>query len=85
MKHRTTPQFWKRLEGLPLAVQEHARRNFELLKADPSYPSLHFKNVRELKSVRIGSCYRALGLPDGGTVTWFWIGGHDDCERIIAG
>ena len=30
--------------------------------------------------VRISLGYRALGILDGATVTWFWIGGHRDYE-----
>jgi hypothetical protein len=28
--------------------------------------------------------YRALGVWDGDTVTWFWIGGHDVYERFFS-
>jgi hypothetical protein len=27
--------------------------------------------------------YRALGLLEGDTVTWFWIGGHDDYDLLL--
>jgi hypothetical protein len=27
--------------------------------------------------------YRALGLLKGDTVTWFWIGTHDEYERLL--
>jgi hypothetical protein len=32
-------------------------------------------------SVRVTLGYRALGVLDGDTVTWFWIGGHQEYER----
>lgn len=31
-------------------------------------------------SLRITLGYRALGVLEGDTVTWFWIGSHDDYE-----
>lgn len=27
--------------------------------------------------------YRALGILEENTVTWFWIGGHDEYERFF--
>jgi len=46
--HRTTGRSWKSFAGLPEAVQEVARKNFELLKKNPSHPSLRFKKVGNL-------------------------------------
>lgn len=36
-----------------------------------------------LYSVRIGLSYRAVGLLKADTVTWFWIGTHDEYDRLI--
>jgi hypothetical protein len=33
--------------------------------------------------VRIGRGYRALGRRQGDTLVWFWIGTHDDYDRLI--
>jgi hypothetical protein len=33
--------------------------------------------------VRITRGCRALGVLDGDTITWFWIGGHDEYERLL--
>ena len=71
MNHFTSPDFWKLFNELPIEVQELARENFELLKVDPYYPSLHFKRVGVLvgsgRPRLQGACYRdgqrsALGL-----------------------
>jgi len=35
-------------------------------------------------SVRISLDYRALGVRDGDTVVWFWIGSHADHDRLLA-
>ncbi len=82
--HKTTPQFWSRLELLPNAVQQLARKNFELLKDNPAYPSLHFKKVGRFRSVRIGLSHRALAVEDGADFIWVWIGKHDDYDRLIS-
>ncbi|MEO1445442.1 MAG: hypothetical protein AAFV46_04255 [Cyanobacteria bacterium J06635_11] len=60
--HYTTRRFWKCYDDLPQAVQRNADQCYELLKADPSHPSLHFKKVGKYWSVRAGQSYRALGV-----------------------
>lgn len=39
--HYTTQRFWECYNALPEAVQRVADQNYELLKTDPSHPSLH--------------------------------------------
>lgn len=88
MKSRTTRKFWRLFDGLPAEIQNHARQSYRLFQDNPGYPSLNFKRVdtREaVYSVRIGIHYRALGLLDSDTITWFWIGIHDDYERVLQG
>jgi hypothetical protein len=36
-----------------------------------------------LWSVRVGRRYRALGLDKSEGVIWFWIGPHDEYERLL--
>ncbi|MCW5852833.1 MAG: hypothetical protein KIT87_22365, partial [Anaerolineae bacterium] len=62
MKHITTPQFWELYYRLPAEIRDRADKNFELLKAEPHHPSLHFKKIGKLWSVRVGRRYRALGI-----------------------
>ena len=81
--HQTTRRFWKCFGDLPEAVQRTAKKNFELLKKDPSYPSLHFKKVGRFWSVRVGISHRALAVEDGTDFIWVWIGTHDEYERMI--
>jgi hypothetical protein len=72
MKSRATLKFWRMFDALPVDVQDHARRTYEMWRANPAHPSLQFKRVsrREtIYSVRIGLAHRALGLLDGDTVT----------------
>jgi hypothetical protein len=71
------------LHRLPKAVQTVARRNFNLLKENPSHPSLHFKKVGKLWSARTGAHHRALAVEDGEDFIWVWIGPHDEYQRLI--
>jgi hypothetical protein len=64
-----------------------ADENFELLKADPHHPSLHFKKVgrtKQLWSVRVGAHYRALGVEKPEGVVWFWIGPHAEYDELLS-
>jgi hypothetical protein len=81
--HRASSRFWTQFANLPEEVQKVARKNFELLKDDPSHPSLHFKKVGKLWSVRAGISHRALALEEGGDFIWIWIGSHDEYSRVI--
>jgi len=83
VKHRTSPRFWACFGRLPQSARSVARRNFDLLKENPSHPSLHFKKVGKLWSARAGSHYRALAVEDGSDFIWVWIGPHDEYERMI--
>jgi hypothetical protein len=84
MKSAALPSFWESYQALDKKVQERARKAFELWMENPFHPSLHFKCINseeDIWSVRITINYRALGILDGDTVTWFWIGSHKDYER----
>ena len=82
MRHHAAPDFWARYRELPSKVQRLAEA-FELLKADPHHPSLHFKKVHPFWSARVGIHYRALAVevPDG--VLWFWIGTHAEYDSVL--
>ena len=72
--------------ALPKQIQKLARNNYVLLKTNPAYRSLYFKQVCNGRylSVRIGLHYRALGVsvPDG--VQWFWIGSHEEYNKLLS-
>jgi hypothetical protein len=83
---KTTPRFWTAFNALPADVQEHARKAYRLFSSDPQHPSLQFKKVhaREpIYSARISTGYRAVGRLEGHAVLWFWIGGHDEYDRLL--
>ena len=83
MRHLASKKFWARYQDLPADIRALADRNFELLKADPRHPSLHFKQIGLLWSARVGLHYRVLGhdVPDG--IQWFWIGTHDEYDKLV--
>jgi hypothetical protein len=84
LKYLTTPEFWALYNQLPQEIQQLADKNYELLKADPKHPSLHFKQIGNLWSVRVGKYYRALGFDKPEGILWFWIGSHSDYNGILA-
>jgi mRNA-degrading endonuclease RelE of RelBE toxin-antitoxin system len=84
MKSVTLPSFWESYKKLDETVKRRARKAFEIWHENSFHPSLHFKCINseeEIWSVRITLNYRALGVLDGDTVTWFWIGNHKEYER----
>jgi hypothetical protein len=86
MNSRTTKSFWKHYRALPPEIRKRSRQVFKLWRTNQAHPSLFFKRVKEsqpLYSVRIGLGYRALGLLKEDTITWCWIGTHDEYERLI--
>jgi hypothetical protein len=83
LKHLATADFWACYEKLPAAIRSLADKNFALLKGDPAHPSLQFKKIGSLRSVRVGIAYRALGVEIEGGVLWYWIGSHADYDKLI--
>ena len=83
MKSSTTPSFRKRFQELPPAIQRIARKNFRLWLRNPQHPSLYFKKVGRFWSARVGSGYRALAMIRGDEMEWFWIGPHDEYDRLL--
>jgi hypothetical protein len=85
MKSATLPSFWAKYQPLSNPVREAARKAYRLWADNPLRPSLHFKCINSeegIWSVRVTRSYRALGVLEDDTVTWFWIGSHDDYERF---
>ena len=84
MRHYASPKFWACYRSLSKVTRDLADKNFELLKANPKHPSLHFKQIGNLWSVRVGKHFRALGLDKKKEVIWFWIGSHADYDKLIS-
>lgn len=86
IQSRTTRRFREAYAELPDEVRRQARQAYLLFQKDPHHPSLRFKKVDEESntySVRVSLGYRALGVMEGSTIVWFWIGTHADYDRLI--
>jgi Txe/YoeB family toxin of Txe-Axe toxin-antitoxin module len=87
MNSVTLPSFWDSYRILDETLRRSARKASRLWAANPFHPSLHFECINreeDVWSVRVTLSHRAVGVLDGDTVTWFWIGSHDDYERFFA-
>ena len=85
MKSGLTRGFRKRFDRLPTDIQEQAKAAYRLWKADPYYPSLQFKRIdpeEPIYSVRIGLHYRAVGIREGDTILWYFIGTHAEYDHL---
>jgi len=88
VKSHATPRFWTAYQELPVEIRELARKAYALFRNNPGHPSLNFKRVHThepVYSVRMARGYRAVGLLEGGEITWFWIGTHAGYDRLLAG
>jgi hypothetical protein len=82
-----TDDFLECFQRLPGTVREQARKAYRLWRSNPRHPSLHFKRIHStepLYSVRVGLGWRVVGLLEGDTMTWSWIGSHAEYDRLVA-
>lgn len=86
MTSRGTPRFWAAYRELPAEVRYAARKAYGLFRENPQHPGLQLKKVHDrdpVYSVRVNLWYRAVGLIENDEITWFWIGGHADYDRLL--
>ena len=83
MSHHASKRFWRLFNDRSPELQKLAQDNYELLKLNPQHPSLHFKRVGRYWSVRVGLSHRAVGLDAPSGILWFWIGTHEEYDRIF--
>lgn len=86
MKSSVTKTFRKRLSDLPESVLEQAAKAYALWKEDPYHPSLQFKRVSQrqpIYSARVSLNYRVLGLLESDQIYWYWIGTHDEYDKLL--
>jgi plasmid maintenance system killer protein len=86
MKSRITRAYRRALAGLPTNVRRQAANAYRRFRADPNHPSLHFKKVHPslpIYSARINDDYRVVGQMRGDAIVWFWIGKHEEYERLL--
>ncbi len=84
MKSKAVESFWKDYKRLPGKIRKAATKQYSLWLQDPKHPSLRFKKVGDYWSARVTSAYRAVGIMDGDTVVWFFIGTHAEYERLLS-
>ena len=84
MKHSTASRFWICYDALPEDIRALADKNYELLKNNPRHPSLHFKKVGRVWSVRVGINHRAIATEIEDGFLWVWIGLHAEYDKLIA-
>jgi len=80
------PSFWRAYHALDPQIKEAARRSFHHFAENPARPSLRFKKLAGddgVWSVRINDSFRALAERNGDTVIWFWIGSHNDFDKLF--
>ncbi len=86
MKSYTTHQFRQLFASLPRHVQHQARQTYRIFRQNVTHPGLRFKRVRDappIYSARVGIGYRVVGVLDGDTIAWFWIGSHASYDRLL--
>jgi hypothetical protein len=66
MRHIASRAFWEAYNKLPEQIRALADKNYSLLKENPQHPSLQFKKIGRLWSVRVGLRYRALAAEADG-------------------
>lgn len=87
MNSRTTRRFRELFGVLPNHVRQQAREAYRLFQQNPTHPGLGFKRVhvdQPIYSARVGISYRTVGVIDGETIIWFWIGSHADYDKLLA-
>lgn len=86
MNSQALPQFWEAYRQLPKDIRLRAVKVYQLWRIHPHVPGLQFKLVGKrcpVYSVRVTDSYRTPRLLESDTIYWFWIGSHDEYERII--
>ena len=83
MNHFATPSFWSAYRELSDKVRSVADKNFALLKENPRHLSLRLKKVGAFWSARVGRNHRAVARDRAEGLVWFWIGPHDEYDRLI--
>ena len=86
MNSHTTRQFRELSAALPARVRQQAREAYHHFLENPAHRGLRFKQVHAdppTYSARVGISYRALGVRDGDTIIWFWIGTHAEYDKLL--
>jgi mRNA-degrading endonuclease RelE of RelBE toxin-antitoxin system len=86
MNSRRTRRFREALAALPKNVRKQAAAAYRRFQENPHHPGLHFKIVHPtlpIYSARINDDYRVVGQMRSDAIVWFWIGKHEEYERLL--
>jgi len=86
MKSRINRRFRELLARLPAEARKQARTAHRLFCKNPRHPSLRFKQINRhppIYSARVGIGYRAVGVFDGETIVWYWVGTHAEFDQLV--
>ena len=86
MISHTNSSFWKLYRKLPQNIREVAKKQYKLFETDAYHVSLHFKRVhstRPIYSARITQNYRAVGILEDNIIVWFWVGSHNEYDKLL--
>lgn len=86
MKSQTTEKFRLLVAAAAPERQARIRSAYRLWRENPAHPSLRFKKVHPrlpIYSARVDLDWRAVGVLEGGTVVWFWVGPHREYESLL--
>jgi len=87
VQSHTTAGFRALLAAAPPGIQAKAPAAYKIWTQNPAHPSLRYKKVHStlpIYSVRIDRDWRAVGTLQQGAMVWFWIGPHDEYERLLS-
>ena len=71
------------LSPVAQVIQELADKSLKLMAENSMHPSIRLKKVGVYWSARVGLYYRALARDRKEGLIWFWIGNHEDYNRLI--
>lgn len=86
MNSVTTEAFRRCYAAASAQKQAQIKRAYKLWQENPAHPSLRFKKVHDTEpiySARVDLDWRALGVMEGDTVVWFWVGAHDEYTQLL--
>jgi hypothetical protein len=83
MRSKAVKSFWDAYHELPRHIQRLADKQHRLWLQNPRHPSLRFKKVGDYWSARVNDDYRAVGVLDGDTVIWIFIGTHAEYDALL--
>jgi hypothetical protein len=85
MKSSTSPEFWRAYAKLSPQARESACKAYRLWKENPPSRFAAFSEAWTFLAVCFGEGHRAraVAVPDG--YLRFWIGTHDEYERLLKG